>query len=223
MQFYDLSCLSKSPVALWDDKVTKYESIKCPIEEGHKRGARVGDLTIHLSSDRVLDIMRTWNGDCLITDKVARLFAHEGFTGYHLRPVTVSRITRGNKDVSILPKLWELRVFGWGGMAPPESGIKLRKSCPACGYYNYTGLSDPSRLIVASQWDGSDFFIVWPLPRFTMITERVRKLIIDQKIKGCKIIPVEEMNTSDGYTPGRLGHWMPEERARKLGEPLGIY
>jgi hypothetical protein len=53
-------------------------------------------------------------------------------------------------------------------MANPESGIRFNEvsSSPEYGFLRYTDLRDAEKLIDVTQWDGSDFFMVWPLPRF---------------------------------------------------------
>ena len=65
--------------------------------------------------------------------------------------------------------------------------------------------------------------MVWPLPRFIFITDRVRQLIEAHGLTGCRFVMPEELADMDGFGPGRLSYWMPEKRARNLGEPLGIY
>jgi len=114
-------------------------------------------------------------------------------------------------------------------MAKPESGIRLdeSKSCAVCGSLQYTDLTDATQLIDESKWDGSDFFMVWPMPKFVFVTERVVNVIREHHLTGVRIEPIWELKPSPhvipGYSPGRLSYWMPERRARELGEPLGIY
>jgi hypothetical protein len=111
----------------------------------------------------------------------------------------------------------------------PDSGIRLDDSgsCKSCGLLHYTEITDAEQLIDQSRWDGSDFFMVWPLPRFVFVTKRVANVIRDHHLTGVRIQPVSELKPSPhvipGYSPGRLSYWMPEKRARELGEPLGIY
>jgi len=212
--------------AEWDDSVD-IEQIICPLEDGRMRGGkRLGDLTVMLNAKKVGDIVWTWYSECLIQDRVLALFRQEGFTGFEVKPVTV----KTKKGINIPPAtLWEVVVTGWGGMASPESGIKLIKHCSGCGHLEYSGFDDPSKIIDPSLWDGSDFFMVWPLPKFIFVTERVMNFIKKEKLTGCRLVsveklPVDKLLVSEvGLSPGRLSYWMPEERARTLGEPLGIY
>jgi hypothetical protein len=78
-----------------------------------------------------------------------------------------------------VPLLWELAVTGWGGIAPESSGVMLdhSASCSECGLLIYTSFTDASRLVDEKQWDGSDIFMVWPLPKFVMVANSVAELI----------------------------------------------
>lgn len=210
------------------------EQILCPAQEGHMRaGARIGNLSIKIPS-KIGDMIWTWYSEFMITDRVKNLFEEAGFTGYLLKPVTITGFLGKSRKKSLqmmeereLPVLWELVVTGWAGMAPRESGIKLleSESCPVCGMLRYSGLTDPTRLIDESQWDGSDFFMVWPMPRFIFVSEKVKKFIKANKLTGGSIVPVEKLGcTGDyGFGPGRLSYCMPEDRAHLLGDSLGIF
>jgi hypothetical protein len=79
-------------------------------------------------------------------------------------------------------------------------------------------------LIDAAEWDGSDLFIVWPLPLYRFISERLAGILRTERSSGIKLIPASDIPFERGSlaTPGRLLDWMPESRARALGDPLGI-
>lgn len=230
MNFYELVNNYDYPNILWNNEVMNFEGIKCPVYDGHQRpGGRMSDLRVILRSHRVADVMWTVYSECLITDRVARIFNKEKLTGYELLPVEVSGIKGKKKSSAEIPRFWELQLRGWGGMAKSESGIKLLESCPYCGVTKYRGICNPAELIDISQWDGSDFFMVWPLPRFVFVTEKVKQLVEKKRLSGCTLLPVKDLShksecdESNTLMPGRLRRWMPEKRARELGEPLGIY
>ena len=89
----------------------------------------------------------------------------------------------------------------------------------------YSDIKNASRLIDEAQWDGSDFFMVWPLPRFVFVTQRVVDCIRDHRLQGVVPQPTSEIEPTtynSGYAPGRLSHCMPEVRARELGKADGI-
>jgi hypothetical protein len=182
------------------------------------------DLNVVLSDGPVEDFVWTWYSECLMQDRTLELLRKHQFTGFETKPV-IARFEKGAEDP---PRLWELVVTGWAGMAKPESGIHLdkAKSCAGCDHLTYTGLLDAAQLIDEGKWDGSDFFMVWPLPRFIFVTERVVRVIRENHLRGVCVESVSEMKQNklvSGYTPGRLSYWMPEMRARELGEPLAIY
>jgi hypothetical protein len=176
---------------------------------------------LKIKGKRIGDFLWTWYSECLITDKVAALLKEYNITGYELWPVEIA-----NRDLP--SKIWELRILGWSGMAKHESGISLNKekSCKYCHYRSYTSLKEPKLLIDENQWDGSDIFMVWPMPISIFVSQKVNDLIEKEKLTGCKIIPVEQLpldRYESGFAPGRLSYYMPDERAKLLGEPLGIY
>ncbi len=110
-------------------------------------------------------------------------------------------------------------------MTPPESGIRLIKRCPGCNRQWYSRWTDAPHLIGEKQWDGSDFFTIWPLSGF-YVTDRVAQFILRNKLGPAKLVPLEQMQWPKyvpDLAPGRLRDWYPEERARALGESLGIH
>jgi hypothetical protein len=81
-------------------------------------------------------------------------------------------------------------------------------------------------MVDRNQWNGSDLFFVWPFPLCRFVTERVAMFIKKNKLTGVKVIRQDKYHPSHqiaGAMPGRLRSWLPEARAREIGEPLGIY
>ncbi len=200
------------------------EVVLCPLNDGHQReGRRLTDLTV-VQPDRALeDFVWTCYRECLVQDHVLELFKASGFAGFEVRPVK-SRFRSATAHEP--PRLWELVITGWAGMAPPESGIKLIEHCPGCGYRCYSAWTNPERLIEQSQWDGSDFFIVWPLPGHIFVTDRAADLIRQKGLSGVVVRRSTDLAFPQSVIPtlgpGRLSYWMPQDRARELGAPLGI-
>jgi hypothetical protein len=167
------------------------------------------------------DVIWTWNGDCLLRDSVAKLFSRAGVTGYFLRDIEVVDSELANGALG----LHELVVTGWGGQAAPSTGISLdsKRSCPACQLLVYTGLTNPENLFDPQQWDGSDIFMIWPLPRFIFVSDRLARLLRSNEVTGIQLTPVEQIpTTSASLSPGRLSYWMPADRANALGASLDI-
>jgi hypothetical protein len=198
----------------------------CPANPSHNSsGKRLGDLHLLLPllpSTAFQDFMWTWFGECLVQEGILHQFALEGFTGFEPRPV---HLRWEQPCVRPLPRLWEIQVNGWGGMAPSESGIERIERCVVCGRQVYTGFSKPEYLIDPRRWDGSDFFIVWPMPPF-FVTDRVASFFLARGLTGVQLTETRETSFSKHVktlTPLPLRLWFPEERARRLGEPLDIY
>ena len=215
----DTGTLSK--LAEWAHDEMELEKVICPANKGHQRGGkRLTDLSIALPGNRTQDFLWTWLSECLVTDRVLEMFKAEGFTGFEVK--TVKAKYKRSKHTP--PRLWELVVTGWAGIAPPESGVQLIKYCPSCSLRKYSTCLHPDKLIDASQWDGSDFFIVWPLVSYVFITDRVAEMICRQRLSGAIIKSPSELDFGGHMLGGgRLSWWMPEARAREIGEPLGIY
>lgn len=101
-------------------------------------------------------------------------------------------------------------------MAPAASGVRILEICDSCGHVTYSDVSDPTKLIDPAQWDGSDLFMVWPLPRFIFVSPRCAGLLRKSELTGFDLIPVARDPVDPGgtLTPGSLERWMPEELAR---------
>ncbi|MEP0766966.1 MAG: hypothetical protein HRF45_10560 [Fimbriimonadia bacterium] len=166
-----------------------------------------------------------------------------GFTGYEVREVPAVRFKVRAKErdwcddnpglrpedaeSAAIPKLWEFVVTGWGGVAPEQSGIRLVERCPGCGSRKYTAEQDATKLVDWSQWDGSDFFRVYPLTAYLWVTEQAARVLRKRKLRGVRLMPPAHLNgrpsTPDYCSGERLKYWMPDEKARAIGIPLGIY
>lgn len=213
---------STRKLAEWAHGEIKSEKIVCPLDESHiLSGRRLTDLSVTLPGGAVQDIVWTWLSECLLRDHVLELFRKNGFSGFDVKPVKARFKRRGADEP---PRLWELVLTGWGGLARPDSGIRRVSYCPGCQFAKYSGLTDPRRLIDEAQWDGSDFFMVWPMPKFIFVTKRVADCIRDHKLGGLVLERVGDMKPrgASGFSPGQLSEMMPEPRARALGEAAGI-
>jgi len=192
------------------------EQHDCPVDAQHPTGraGRACDLQITLSSDKVGDFVWTWYSECLLTDRVLHLFEKAEIRGFQTKPVTVTGVKRGL--VKNVPRLHELVVTGWGGEIRNESGIKVVERCPGCGRTVYGAVLDWTKAIDESRWDGSDLFMLWPLPKFIFVTENVGRLIAEKDLKGSKATPLRKMTRDvDGCMAGRLDEYFSPEVARR--------
>jgi hypothetical protein len=225
-EFWHMSRLRTTSkyLAEWNNEemADALESVFCSADEGHRHGgSRLSDLSLILPDTEVQDFVWTWQSECLVTENTLEWLHANGFTGFEVKPVRA----KFRKSKKSPPVLWELIVTGWAGLAKAESGIGLdeSRSCRVCGYLRYTGLESPRELIDPNRWDGSDFFMVWPLPRFIFISDRLAQAILERDLVGVQVRPVPEIGRMDGFAPGRLHYYMPDDRSHQLGDPLGIY
>ena len=198
------------------------EQIICPAHDGHRRGGRrLGDLSVIVDPRGADDVTWTWMSDILVSQDVLDLFEKYRVTGFESGRV---RISYPKNVKAPAPAFSELVVTGWGGFAAPAAGVSLVESCPACGLKVYA-IAEPSRLIDAPAWDGSDLFIVWPLPRFRFVSDRLASILRQERVPGVKLIPAAEIDMRRGarVSPGAPRTMsMPESRARELDQRFGI-
>jgi hypothetical protein len=87
----------------------------------------------------------------------------------------------------------------------------------------YTPFTDPTSLIDVDQWDGTDFFMVWPLTQYVFTTSRVARVLHDHGFSGLRLTMSDDLRCSDdSLSPGRASDWLSPERARYVREALGI-
>lgn len=216
-------------------------SITCPLDSGHQRaGRRIGDLNVALTSTWMADFIWRWVGITpLLPERTLTLFRAAELTGFDVRPVTVRwKVRPMQPDPEDLtpdstpgvaervvtqtpvPRLWELVVTGWGGVAPPEFGLRLVESCPACDLKEYAIFMDPERLIDERQWDGSDFFRVWPFG-IIFVTDSVARLTQEHRLRGAQFRPMSSLWSGDTRTAGLpLSEYLPAGRAREVSSRL---
>lgn len=207
-----------SSLAVVDDDVYELERVTCPLNPGHQRaGARTSALRAKVNGPAG-DIVWTWQGDCLLSEQVIEAIDSAGLSGASYRPAEVL----DRRGTPIARRYKELVVTGWAGFADVASGVRLIESCPGCGLLVYSCFTNPTELIDESQWDRSDFFLVWPLPRFIFVTQKAASTLVGHAFGPMRLIPVNELRCRSQLTPGRLSYWMPADRARILGGPLHI-
>jgi hypothetical protein len=197
------------------------QSIECARDPGHVRsGPRIGPLIVELPS-RVADFMVTWEEDILVSERALEVLRRNAIRGFDIREIEIAgRTPTGSYR--------ELIVTGWGGMATPASGIQLAvaESCRECGLLRYTGLTNAERLVDVTQRDESDIFVVWPLPKYRLLSPRAVSVVRQAELTGVAIRNLAALNNQHelrrSIGPGRLSYWMPASRAHFLGAPLGI-
>ena len=193
--FYELEKDDRYPDVWYSDNddFDPFISIKCPKYPEHQRGKR--DINVNLWIDiekpKMGDFISTVYSDWLITDHVAEIFKAHNLTGYELHPVKVC-----NKKLNF--NLWELIITGSAGRAHPDSGINLKLYCKYCGLTRYTPIKKGLGIIVdEAHWDGSDFFTIIEYYKYIMITEKVKKIIEENDLKGVRMALPSELGIDE--------------------------
>ncbi|MDA8429870.1 MAG: hypothetical protein M0T70_11505 [Geobacteraceae bacterium] len=186
----------------WANGMTYHRfSRNCSLNPDHTDYKRSSPLAITLASLKIGDIM--WCGDCIVTDRVKDIFVRERFTGVKFEEVIIGKVKRMPKEPVELPRLWELVVIGSGGEAHPASGIKVYEKCPECGFERHSSFRN-GLIVEENNWDGSDFFYLKGYPTFILVTERVKDVIVSNKITNCGIFAVESVRWASGVRPEDL-------------------
>jgi hypothetical protein len=166
-------------------------------------------------SDRSL--IWTWYGELLATRFALDLFEEHGLVG--VAP-TAATVRIGGSEV-LRPAIYELAITGWGGFPSLRSGVHRQEHCEFCGLSVYSCFVDAETFIDPDQLDGSDFFFVWPAPRFIFVSKRVIDILAREKITGWRAKPLNEVKCDSQLTPGRLADWVSEERLAQISDHVG--
>ena len=152
--------------------------------------------------------------DLLVSREIADAFLAEGFSGMKARPVEYYSTT----ETPFGRDSCELYATGWGGVAPPESGIHVVEECSACDHKVFAGYSSPEKVFNIDGWDGSDVFITWPLPRYIMVTARVHDFILGREYSGVTVRPLAELPevVAGTLSPGSLRDWFDDARVKDI-------
>jgi hypothetical protein len=102
--------------------------------------------------------------------------------------------TRFRNSLKPTPRFWELVVKGSAGLVSSESGYRLLGICPGCEITdNASKITNPSKMVDRSKWDGSDFFQVRPAEGLTFVTPHVVQVLNEAKFRGWKAYSPSEL------------------------------
>ncbi len=218
----DISFLESA--ARFEDKLTytssmRMETTLCPLNAGRPsqhamRQRWIRPLQVVGSVQRMSDFEWSVYNDIFVEEDIARKLLSEGFSGFEFRPAELFTTT----ETPIGRPLFELRVTGWGGMAHPSSGIRIKEKCPRCGRTVYTNWTKAENLFDVDRWDGTDFFLIWPMPKYVFITDEVAKFISREGFTGLTVRALRDFpgSIAGGYSPGHIEDWYEEEQAKKI-------
>lgn len=200
------------------------EGRKCSVTTEHRGGfRRIGPLVLEVRHNRRDEQIICGWGEFAIHERLLEEFDKEGFTGYRVEPATVRF-----RDGSEVTDYREFVVTGWAGKASPESGVQLVRSCTGCPYNEYSAISNYEQVVDWNQWTGEDFFIVWPMAAYKLVSERVAQWLLARKVKSVRLEggfterEGQPLLSKLGFTVGRLSDYLPEDLAVKYGKPLGL-
>jgi hypothetical protein len=189
----------KYPDVWYDDDEEKdpFDLVECPVfPRLHGRVKRNDEnLSIVIKGKRMGDFVFTSYSDLLITDKTAQIFEEHQLTGYKLREVEVA-----NKELPF--KLWEVIAVGKAKLHP-DVGVKEVYRCEHCNFvkrFAFNG-DDVGIKIAENSWDGSDFFETEEYCVINLISEKVKKIIDEHKLKGATLIPCADFRYNDFICP----------------------
>ncbi|WP_457796729.1 hypothetical protein [Methylocystis sp. S23] len=191
---------------LWDNEIGYYEKHKiCPLDPNHGVLARrwgpamfreEPELEGMSPLDRSQDAFATPRSSFVFTRRVFEALEEAGLTGWTMNPATVSFA-----DGTVSNDFGELWINGFGGVAQPSAGCKLLWRCRGCGQREYQDGIIRGEAVRQARWDGSDFFIVWPLVNYPICTDRAKDIL--ERFRMDKIIfrkPEEDLAPINGYS-----------------------
>jgi hypothetical protein len=186
IMFYKIEYDEQYPSVSYDNERNYLDHITCPVF-GHMKAYRNNEkLLIEIKKKKMGDFVPTPYSEMLITDRTAELFEKYKLTGYELREVDVR-----NKVLSF--KLWEIIHIG-KAQIHPDCGVKEVYRCEHCGIAWYHDHKDETGIIIDEDtWDGSDFFMTEAYPVHHFVSEKVKKMIDEERLTGALLIPSTEI------------------------------
>jgi hypothetical protein len=219
------------PSIRFDDKLEyvsgmRMETTLCPLNAGlpsqhAMRQHWSRPLKVVGPVQRMTDFEWTVFRDILIEEDIVDKLQSAKFSGFEVRPVELYTTT----ETPIGRRTFELKVTGWGGMASPESGIKVIKECPYCKRRVFSGFTNPHELFSSKMWDGSDFFVIWPLPKYVFVTKKVADFLVGSEYSGVcvKALAKFPKSVSGKYSPGHLSDWFEGQKISSILKNFKLY
>jgi hypothetical protein len=137
-------------------------------------------------------------------------FISKKFTGYEIKKI---KTHFDNYNANKL-QFHELVITGTAGDASERSGVYLMDYCKHCRASEFSAPTNLSDLVDEKEWDGSDFFIVWPLTKYIIISSRVAKFLNEENITGGQVTKLENLSFSkdSSLSPGIPSSFLSHQR-----------
>lgn len=177
------------------------ETTLCDRDPRHaKRQKRGATLKVIAPLAPLYDFEWTVYNEAIVGPEIVELFEKENVTGVKFRRV-IPYLTTGDQ---FSREMYEMYVVGDGGNAPESSGIRPIEICPHCGFCIFTGYQNTNDVFNIDEWDGSDIFTIWPLPRFIVASDSVIELLDRESITGVAAVSLSKLPVclSGTLTPG---------------------
>ena len=174
MTIYHLNILDFSTLDY--DTGNDWESITCPKDPRHQRaGKRITDLFVKQVNKIEYDLSSTFLSDIIISDKLLDIFKKQNVKGYNIKPIKIRKSKKILKN-----EYYELIVTGKGTLDLSKSGISLVTNCKYCGLVQYSSFHNG---LIIKSWDKSDIFITPEYPKYVLITERLKDILLNNNIR----------------------------------------
>jgi hypothetical protein len=155
---------------------------------------------------------------CFVSERLLGIFRDEKLTGFETAPANMKLVFEHEPSDRVF---YQLVFTGWGGVADPRS--RIVQIPDERSNHAYSEPIDRSLIFDQRQWDGTDFFLLFPFMGRRFVTERVKRVLGKFKIK--RFICTEIAHLSRGcptILPAPLRCYYTDERAIELGRKLGI-
>jgi hypothetical protein len=146
----------------------------------------------------------------LLHDEIFRVLESEELTGWTRIPAQLQF-----RDGSISDEYAELHIAGFGGIVPETSGNKLLWRCRGCGVREYAGTLRGAEIEKIIDWDGSDFFKVWPAMAMSFCTDRARG-VLERCAPELEFSPMSAQADVTSYGDGNIPPYHPDNVRRKI-------
>jgi len=131
----------------------------------------------------------------LISDKLKKLFAEAGLSGFErLDPVKIVRAKRRKRGAGDPPEYWLASIKRSGAAIDEAASGLVREEAPTCAECRAGGIIKRARRIVlkANTWSGEDVFVARGLPGTILVSGRFKRLCEDNDLGNCSLIAAED-------------------------------
>ena len=148
---------------------------------------------------------------CFISEKMLNVIRENGFTGYEIRDAVVRTwdTVKNEDDIKAL-KYFEMIITGRCGFIRNLSNEELAH-CKKCGRkYAHTGVLTEGVSFDEKSYDGSDFFAFNNLTTIPIVSDKIKKIITNNKLVNVSFLPLNKMNIDDRVTANSVKKWLAE-------------